>query len=198
MENEAKLRVRPNRKDARSDELEVRIPDRLKGMMPSGQDVNLQPIQTKLKQGSRPFNGAGQAPMPLGRPEGPQTPETQAPEDRYGDARMPGDRALVVWKTEQLDVRLRSMGFLGRPTNGRGDPGIRKYAADQRLNAPDQTVHEEQDSNRPNRKSPNKVQRVERDGSGFSDTEIIDSLASNQEEQDDEQEKTTPEADGEV
>ena len=39
---------------------------------------------------------------------------------------------------------------------------------------------------------------VSRDGSGFSDTEIIDSLASNQEEQDDEQEKTTPEADGEV
>ena len=39
---------------------------------------------------------------------------------------------------------------------------------------------------------------AERDGSGFSDTEIIDSLASNQEEQDDEQEKTTPEADGEV
>ena len=38
----------------------------------------------------------------------------------------------------------------------------------------------------------------DRDGSGFSDTEIIDSLASNQEEQDDEQEKTTPEADGEV
>jgi hypothetical protein len=37
-----------------------------------------------------------------------------------------------------------------------------------------------------------------RDGSGFSDTEIIDSLASNQEEQDDEQEKTTPETDGEV
>ena len=37
-----------------------------------------------------------------------------------------------------------------------------------------------------------------RDGSGFSDTEIIDSLASNQEERDDEQEKTTPEADGEV
>ena len=40
--------------------------------------------------------------------------------------------------------------------------------------------------------------KEERDGSGFSDTEIIDSLASNQEEQDDEQEKTTPEADGEV
>ena len=38
----------------------------------------------------------------------------------------------------------------------------------------------------------------ERDGSGFSDTEIIDSLASNQEEQDDEQEKTTAETDGEV
>ena len=40
--------------------------------------------------------------------------------------------------------------------------------------------------------------RYPRDGSGFSDTEIIDSLASNQEEQDDEQEKTTAETDGEV
>ena len=47
-------------------------------------------------------------------------------------------------------------------------------------------------------RSKAQAQDTLRDGSGFSDTEIIDSLASNQEEQDDEQEKTTAETDGEV
>lgn len=170
MEKEAKLRARPNQGDARSDGLEVRIPDRLKLMTPSGQDVNLQPIRTKPmmpERGSQPFNGAGQAPMPLGRPEGPRTSETLAPEDRHGDARMPGNRVPDRLDDRAVGRPVAVEGTFGHTKIPKSRPpggGIQKSESVRPNNVPDsshQTVHEEQDPIRPDRESPNKAQRVE-------------------------------------